>query len=125
MLGMTSQIAVRVFLEEQDVASIAAFAQLFREHFSPFGNILRLETKAYWKIPNWTEIFLTLQPFATIEAAPAFNRILSSLGEGWEKHGAEDEETQWAVWNPKPGCTFRWQLVRWANVELFPEPRTD
>ena len=122
-LQMKSQIAVRVFLEESDLSNAAAIAQSVKEHLSPFGDILRLETKTYWKIPNWSEIFLIAQPVATIKPASAFNGILSSLGEGWERHGAGDEEYQWAVWNPKSGCTFRWQQVRWAHVELFPEPR--
>ncbi|SRR5216683_2050343 len=118
-----SQISIRVFIFEPDHLKAAAFAQMVREHIAPFADITRLENKPYWKIQGWSEVFLIVQPPTTTKPASVFNSILSSLGKGWEKHGVGDDEYQWAVWNPKPDCAFRWALVRWANVELFPEPQ--
>jgi hypothetical protein len=122
-LQTRSQIAIRLFVDEVDPAKAVTFAETVREHLAAFADIIRVETRPYWKIPGWFEVFLVAQPFATSKPASAFNTLLSSLGEGWEKHGSGDEEYQWAVWNPKRGCSFCWQLVRWANVELFPQPQ--
>ena len=105
-----------------DPKKVQAFAQTVKECIVPMAEILRLEANSYWKIPDWSEIFIVMQPPGTTQGPTIFNSILSLMGEGWEKHGAGDDEYQWAVWNPKPGCSFRWQLVRWANVELYPGP---
>ncbi len=117
---MGSQIAIRVFLDSSEQAKAAAFAETVRERLAPFADIIRLETKRYWKIPEWSELLVIAQVPTTPDVGSVFNNILSTLGDGWEKHGASDEQYQWAVWNPKPDCTFCCQLVRWANVELFP-----
>ena len=76
----------------------------------------------YWKIPELFEVNIDFRPSTGLESA--YDRILASLGEGWERHDISHHE-QWAVWNPKEGCSFFSSRVRWANVERFPEAASD
>ena len=120
-LQRRSQIRVRLFVELRDAAQGVAFAQTARERLVPVGDILRLETKPYWKIPAWSEVLVLLQPGVSSEPASAFREVLKLLGEGWEPQVA-GEENGWAVWNLKPGSSFFSDHVKWANVELFVGP---
>jgi hypothetical protein len=118
---MGSQIAVRLIVDEADDAKASAFAQTVRKYLGRYVSIVSLAAKPYWKSPQSFDVFILARPFARGNPASAFESILTSLGEGWQRHGEGDEESQWAVWNPNPGGSFRWPLVRWANVELFRE----
>ncbi len=123
-LQMESQIIVRLFVDEIDPVKAAAFTQRVRYHLAPIADIIGSETKVYWKIPEWFEVSLLARPFAEAKPLSVFDGILTVLGQGWEKHvWANEEQWAWAVWNPKPNCSFCWQSVRWANVELHPFPR--
>ena len=83
-----------------------------------FGSIKQSETKHYWKVHECFQFNLNLAPSTAPETA--FDAILASLGDGWERHDISDEE-QWAVWNRKEESRFFALHVRWAHVERFPE----
>ena len=127
---MESQITIRLFLDEVDPAKAANFVQMLREHLAPIVDVIQWETGAYWKIPEWFEVFFVARPFAETKAPSAFQAALAALGEGWqrgvnewwEKHVKPDDEEQWEVWTSRPGSSFFHQSVRWANVELFRVP---
>jgi len=104
--------------ELPDEATAVRFENMVQARIAAFGGIRQSETKRYWKIPESFEVNLCLHPTTAPESA--YDGILASLGEGWERHDISNEE-QWAVWNPGEGSTFFSSYVRWANVERFPE----
>src|SRR5688500_11512919 len=108
---MSSRITVKLMAELSDEATAVRFENTIQARIAAFGSVRQSETKRYWKIPEWFEIFFYLQPGTDHELA--FDDILSSLGEGWERHDVSSEE-QWAVWNSKEGSTFCTSHVRWA-----------
>jgi hypothetical protein len=115
---MSSGITVRLIVELPDEATAVRFENTVQARIAAFGSIRQSETTRYWKVPQWFEVNLYLQPNTPPESA--YEGILASLGVGWERHDTSNEE-QWAVWNPKEGSTFFSSHVRWANVERFPE----
>jgi hypothetical protein len=123
---MESRITIRLFVDEVDLPKAAAFAEILRERLAPTVDVIQSETKTYWKIPEWSQVFLVAQPFAETKPSSAFHSVLAGLGEGWQRGKAHpDDSQQWAVWTPKAGCCFFHQSVRWANVELFPLPQQE
>jgi hypothetical protein len=115
---MSSRITVKLMVELPDEAAALRFGNMVQGRITVFGGIKQLETKRYWKNPEWFEVSFYLQPSTAPESA--YDGLLASLGEGWDRHDLSHEE-QWAVWNPKRGCSFFSSHVRWANVERFPE----
>lgn len=115
---MSSRITVKLMAELPDGAAALHFEKTVQAKIADFGSLTQSETKRYWKIPEWFEVIFTLQPSTVPESA--YEGILSSLGEGWERHDISIEE-RWAIWNPKEGSRFFSSGVRWANVECFPE----
>jgi hypothetical protein len=115
---MSSRITIRLMAELPDEATALRFDKTVQTRVAAFGSVRQSKTKRYWKIPEWFEVNLYLQP-NTVPSA-AYDGILASLATGWERHEISHEE-QWAVWNPKEGSSFFASQVRWANVELFPE----
>jgi hypothetical protein len=115
---MRSRIILRLMAELLDEAAALRFENSVQARIAVFSNIKQSESKRYWKIPEWFEVNLYLQPRITPEAA--YEGILTSLGEGWERHTISNDE-QWAVWNANDDSRFFSSCVRWANLELFPE----
>lgn|ERR1022692_738027 len=115
---MSSRITLRLMAELSDEAAARHFEDTVQARIAVFGSIKQSETKRYWKIPEWFEVNFSLQPSDDPELV--YDGILSSLGEGWERHDISNE-VQWAVWNPNDGNRFFSSSVRWANVERFPE----
>jgi hypothetical protein len=105
-------------VELPDEATAQCFENTVLAKIAAFGSIKNSETKRYWKIPECFEANFFLQPKTDPELA--YDGILSSLGEGWERHDFPGEY-QWAVWNPSQHSRFFSLDVRWANVERFPE----
>src|SRR4051812_35770186 len=99
---MSSRITVRLMAELLDEATALRFENTVQARIAAFGSISQSETMRYWKIPEWFEVSLCLQPIPAPESA--YDGILASLGVGWERHDISNEE-QWAVWNPKEGST--------------------
>src|SRR5687767_3083951 len=100
---MSCRITLRLMAELPDEAAALRFENTVQVTITVFGSINQSETKRYWKIPEWFEVNFSLQPSTAPDSA--YNSILASLGEGWERHDISNEE-QWAVWNPKEGSTF-------------------
>jgi hypothetical protein len=119
---MSSRIILRLMAHVPDEAAALRFENIVQAKIVVFGSIKRSETKRYWKIPEWFEVNFCLQPSTAPDSA--YDGILASLGEGWERHDISEEE-QWAIWNPKEGSVFFSLHVRWANVERFPERSVD
>jgi hypothetical protein len=115
---MSSRITLRLFAELPDQAAALSFGNTVQGRIADYGHIRKSELKRYWKVPEWFEISFFLQPSTAPDSA--FDGILCSLGQGWERHDISGEE-QWAIWNPKDGSSFFSSYVRWANVERFPE----
>jgi hypothetical protein len=115
---MCGLITLKLMAEVPDEAAAARFQNEVQAKIGSFGAIKQSEVKRYWTIPELFEVTLTLQP--RNEPEVAFDGILSSLGEGWERHDVSEEE-QWAVWNPSEGSKFLSSHVRWAHVDRFPE----
>jgi hypothetical protein len=115
---MSSRITLRLMAELSDEAAARHFEDTVQARIAVFGSIKQSETKRYWKIPEWFEVNFSLQPSDDPELV--YDGILSSLGEGWERHDISNE-VLWAVWNPNDGNRFFSSSVRWANVERFPE----
>src|SRR2546423_1480828 len=97
---MNSRISIRLFVDLPDLVEAAAFGQTTSERLAAVAGIVQLETRPYWKIPGWFEVFLIAQPSTNTKPASVFNSMLSSLGQGWTQCCSGDEEYQWAVWNP-------------------------
>jgi hypothetical protein len=115
---MSSRITVRLMAELPDEVTALRFENTVQARVAAFGSITQSETKRYWKVPEWFEVNLCLQPST---ASPwAYDGILASLGEGWERDDISNDE-QWAVWNPNDDSRFFSSAVRWANLERFPE----
>jgi hypothetical protein len=115
---MSSRITLRLIAELPDEAAALRFENTVQARIAVFGSIKQSETKRYWKIPEWFEVNFYLHPSTVPESA--YDGILASLGEGWERHDISKDE-QWAVWNPNDGSRFFSSFVRWAFVERFPE----
>jgi hypothetical protein len=115
---MSNRITLRLMAELPDEAAALRFENIVQARIAVFGSIKQSETKRYWKIAELFEVNFSLQPSTAPDSA--YDGILASLGEGWERHDISNEE-QRAVWNPKEGSTFFSSHVRWANVERFPE----
>lgn len=117
-LACTHRIVVRLFAELPDDGAAEVFRATARDILTPFGDILETEAKRYWKVPEWFEVSIELKPVA--EPHSAFTDILSFLGQGWQQFNTTADESS-AVWNPGLNASFFSPIVRWANVELFPE----
>lgn len=94
---------MRLMAELPDEAAALHFENTVRQRITAFGRIEHSDTKRYWKIPEWFEINISLQPGA--DPGSAYDGILSSLARGWERHDFPGEY-QWAVWNPTPEGDF-------------------
>jgi len=110
-------ISLRVFAEVSDKCAAEALCRQTIGKFTQFGKIVRCDTpKPYWKIPEYYEIFVVLEP--DVPVRHAFDRIMMELAPRWgEVH--RHAEGSWAVWNAGPGSTFVISEVRWANLECF------
>ena len=115
---MSSLITVKLLGKLPDEGAALCFGNEVEARITLFGGVRQSGMQRYWKIPEWFELLFTLQPSTDPELA--FNGILSSLGDGWERHEISAEE-QWAVWNPTQSSAFFSPHIRWANVERFPE----
>jgi hypothetical protein len=115
---MSSRITVKLVVELPEEATALQFQHTVQTRLAAFGSISQSETKRYWKVPDWFEIAVCLQ--SSTAPTSAYDGILASLGDEWERHDISDDE-QWAVWNRKDGSTFFSSHVCWANVERFPE----
>jgi hypothetical protein len=111
-----SKIVVRLIAELPNDRSATAFAATIASKVTAFGDVLRVEAKRYWKIPEWFEVSLDLAP--KVEVRIAFDGIVSILGEGWQRNDISNIE-KWAVWNPGHGALFD-SRARWGLVEAFP-----
>lgn len=117
-----SRITLRMMAELPDEASALRFESIVQAKIAAFGRIQQSHTKRYWKIPEWFEVNLCLQP--STDPAAAYDGILLSLGDGWARHDFPGDY-QWAIWDPNPDGKFFSSSVRWANVERFPESWMD
>ena len=115
---MSSLITVKLLGKLPDEGAALCFGNEVEARITLFGGVRQSGMQRYWKTPEWFEFLFTLQPSTDPELA--FNGILSSLGDGWERYDISAEE-QWAVWNPAQSNTFFSPHIRWANVERFPE----
>ena|ERR1022692_2481089 len=115
---MNSRITLRLMAELSDEAVAQSLENTIRARITSYGSIKDSKTLRYWKIPEWFEINFSLQP--NTDPVVAYDGILSSLGEGWERHDFPGEQ-QWAIWIPKQGSKFFFSDIRWAHVERFPE----
>lgn len=115
---MTSQIAAGLFVVLPDQGAAEAFGTTVQAILASFGDILETGAKRYWKVPEWFEVVVVLR--LVTEPHSTFADILSSLGQGCQRSNTTAEERS-AVWNSGPDANFYSPIVRWANVELFPE----
>jgi len=114
-----NRIMLRLFTAVPNEAEAERVASLARAMLADHGRICRADrVQRYWKIPEYFEIFLVLQPGAASQAA--FNSIMDALATGWDVHRFETGG-DWAVWNPSASAIFHLPKVRWANVECFRE----
>jgi hypothetical protein len=115
---MSTTIVLRIGVESPDVATARCLESALKLRIDSIGRFQKSETKPYWKVSGWFEVFICLESDAGSELA--FDQLLSSLGTGWQRFGyAEDEE--FAIWNPSQNRSFFDPSVRWACVERFRE----
>ena len=69
----------------------------------------------YWKIPEWFELTLHLQPLG--DPREAYDRVVGLAGDGWTS--CDDAPGGDTVWNPTPRSTFLAPEVRWAHLQLW------
>lgn len=120
---MRSVIALKLIVDLPDKASAVGFETIVGARFASLVDVRHSETVRYWKIRKWFMILFTVEPIA--DPASAFDGILGSLGEGWQRHDFSSDE-QWAVWDPKTAASsFFSPAVRWAGVERFPASSYD
>jgi hypothetical protein len=111
--GKTS-ILLRLFVKVgcQQEAEVVTDAAMKKIH--TFASHRRREIEPYWKMPEYYEVTLNLEPQIELEAA--FFKTMSSLASGWECGG--DSDDKWAIWNPSPNGSFFSPDVGWASLEI-------
>jgi hypothetical protein len=121
---MESRLTIRLFVEEVDLLKVAAFAQILRERLAPTVDVIQSETKAYWKIPEWSEVFLGAQPFAETKPPSAFHSVLAALGEGWQRILGEVRESTSGRCMPMGGVDPKTGLLLLSPISPLGERRT-
>jgi hypothetical protein len=105
-----------VFVETEDAAK--AEVLLESEIVPTLAQHARIggrEIQRYWKIPEWFELTLRLQPLG--DAREAYERVVGLAEAGWTS--CDDAPGGDTVWNPTPESTFLAPEVRWAHLQLW------
>jgi hypothetical protein len=116
---MSHQISLRLFAEVADESEASVFANEVRSNLLNIGSIQKFNVRRYAKVPEFFEVHMVIDPI--VEPPRAFESILSTLGEGWDRNDVSVNE-QWAVLNTEEGGKFHSPVGRWASVDRVPEP---
>jgi hypothetical protein len=80
------------------------------EILSSFAVVKEGRVTPYWKMPEYYEVLLRLQPRETTRSA--YDAALQALGEGWQSQGELEN-----IWTPDAGGSFSLEEVKWAHLE--------
>jgi hypothetical protein len=115
---MNSLIVVNLSAELPDQAAAISFESATGARLAPFGRCKQSETRRSPRWPDLVDVFLIVEP--SIEPDLAFDGILASLGNGWERHSVSPGE-QSAYWNDRDCAGFFSPDVRVASVDSHAE----
>lgn len=114
----TLRLLLRVFLHVEDEARARDVLQTVIEPtLAPHAGMRDVTIEQYWKIPEWFEITLELDP--TYEAHAVYDRLVALAEAGWTR--SDDAPGRDAVWNPANSAVFLAPEVRWAHLQLWAE----
>ena len=111
-----AKLLLRVFVETGDTAQAE---DLLENEIVPslarHARIADHTIERYWKIPDWFELTLHLQPLG--DPQEAYERVVGLADAGWTS--CDDAPGGDTVWNPSPGSTFVTPQVRWAHLQVW------
>src|SRR5579884_1471135 len=113
---MQSLIVVNLWAELPHEAAASAFESTVQGRLAGFGTTKQSQTARSLKRPHLFDLFFVLQP--TMQPMSAFEGMLSTLGEGWERRDISDQEAS-ASWNDRDGIRFFSPDVQLASVDCF------
>ena len=112
----TLRLLLRVFLQAEDEARARDVLRgVIEPTLAPHAGMRDVAVEQYWKIPEWFEITLELDPLYDPQAV--YDRLLALAEAGWTR--SDDPSSRDAVWNPVGGTLFLAPEVRWAHLQLW------
>lgn len=109
------RLLLRIFASSAGAADALALGRRLQAELSEFSPREPSPPVRYWKVPEWFEHTLDLQP----ANATTFDAVVAKAAQGWT-HLEREEEFD-SVWNHGHGCALLLPEVRWAQLLLINE----
>jgi hypothetical protein len=107
------RIVLRLVVEAADRAEAERLGKKLFLRIKDFGHLERRQVQPCGPLPRTYEVVVHLSPSHVFQIS--FEKIMSSIAEGWDCHGADND--RWAVWQPTPSATCFLPNVRQATLE--------